>query len=68
MPTTTSKRDRLLVTREVADRLQVGTWTVLRLARDGHLPFIRYSPRAPLRYCETDVERLLRGPDGGSES
>jgi excisionase family DNA binding protein len=50
--------ERLLTTREVADRLRVNAETVLRWHRRGDLPSVRLSTRA-IRFRETDVEAFV---------
>ena len=50
--------DRLLTTREVADRLGLAPETVLRWARRGKLPAVYLSSRA-IRFREDDLDAWL---------
>jgi excisionase family DNA binding protein len=50
--------ERLLTTREVAERLAFTPETVLRWARSGKLPAVYLSSRA-IRFRETDVDELI---------
>jgi excisionase family DNA binding protein len=50
--------DRLLTTREVAERFGVVTETILRWVRSGRLPAIRLSTGA-IRFCESEIESWL---------
>lgn len=53
-----SRNDRLLTGREVAERLNVSTKTVLRWALEGEIPSIRLSNRA-IRFREPAIEQWL---------
>ncbi len=50
--------DRLLTAREIAERINVSTETVLRWTRLGELPAIRL-PSGQLRYREAEVEARI---------
>jgi excisionase family DNA binding protein len=51
--------DRLLTTREVADRLAVSPETILRWHRSGKLPGGRRLGSNVLRFSEVEIDRWL---------
>jgi excisionase family DNA binding protein len=57
--------DAYLTTRQLAERLQVSTNTVCRLAREGRIPCHRVGHRT-LRFVAAEVDAALRadGPTG----
>ena len=59
--------DRLLTTREVADRLGLAPETVLRWAKRGKLPAVYLSSRA-IRFREKDLADWLEQRTTGGES
>lgn len=54
----TQTEDRLFTESEVAKRLRVSVWTVMRLRKSGRIAFHRRG-RAPL-YLESDVHAYIR--------
>ena len=59
--------DRLLSVREVAQRLNVSVNTVRRYVQAGHLPAVRLTPTAQLRFKRRDVDALIENGRGGTE-
>lgn len=55
-------RGEFLTARQLAEILQVSETTVRRLAREGHIPVVRVTPRLT-RY---NLRAVLRALDGGS--
>jgi excisionase family DNA binding protein len=49
---------RLLTTRETAALLDVSIFTVRRLAADGVIPVVRFTPRSRIRFRAEDVALL----------
>ena len=58
MAATATEQKRLLTTRETAERLDVSIFTVRRLAADGVLPSVRFTPRSRIRFRVEDVEQI----------
>jgi excisionase family DNA binding protein len=52
--------EKLLTTKDVAQRLDVCAQTVRRLVQRGRLPVVAYSPRN-FRFHSADVDDFLRG-------
>ena len=51
--------DKLLTTREVADRLRLSRDSIYRMVEAGRLTGTRLTPNGPLRFAERDVAELL---------
>jgi excisionase family DNA binding protein len=56
---TATDRKRLLTTREAGALLSVSIFTVRRLADDGVLPVVRFTPTSRMRFRAEDVEALV---------
>jgi excisionase family DNA binding protein len=61
VPTASDAPRTLLTTRQVAGLLGVSRWRVRRLAAEGQLDPVRFSPAGHLRFRQADVERLVGG-------
>ena len=59
--------ERLLTTKEVAERLKVHLQTVREWVRKGDLPAIKFGPRTGHRIRESDFERFLTAKMGKPE-
>jgi excisionase family DNA binding protein len=60
----TLARDEFMTTAEVADAFRVDRNTVLRWARDGHIPSVR-TPGGHRRYRRADVLAYMNDPEAG---
>jgi excisionase family DNA binding protein len=54
------KRERLLTTREVTERLRVSPFTVRYFVHRGVLPCVRFTPSSHMRFEPHAVEHLVR--------